>query len=190
MQEQGRATAAVVALAGRRVDDEGTNPPRFPVANVTLVRDRLARMLVAENAAELVCSAACGADLIALQEAQRLGLRCRIVLPFNADRFRETSVVDRPGDWGPSFDQLIADARTRNGLLVLDGSDDDGEVAYAAANEVITCEAKQLAQAHSPRRLVAVVVWEGAARTGSDATKGFQDMTAKAGFEQRTLMTI
>ena len=50
----------------------------------------------------LVCSAACGADLIALQAAGRVSLRRRIVLPFEPSRFRDSSVVDRPGDWALS----------------------------------------------------------------------------------------
>src|SRR5947209_15289312 len=88
---------AVVALVGRRIDGIGTNPPRFPVENVPIVRERIANMLIKERAIALVCSAACGASLLALEEAGRLGIRRRIVLPFSPDRFRETSVVDRPG---------------------------------------------------------------------------------------------
>ena len=101
---------AVMALAGRRIDAPETDPPRFPLKNVPMVRERLAALLAAEHAEALVCSAACGADLIALEEAERLGLRRRIVLPFPAKRFRETSVTDRPGEWGPLFDRLIASA--------------------------------------------------------------------------------
>jgi hypothetical protein len=44
-------------------------------------------MLVAERADALACSAACGADLIALEEAERLGIRRCLVLPFSPDRY-------------------------------------------------------------------------------------------------------
>src|SRR5215212_11987885 len=125
--------AAVVALAGRRVDATGTEPPRFPLENVPVVRKRLAAILAKESAMALVCSAACGTDLIALEEAERLGLRRRIVLPFSPERFRASSVVDRPGNWGPLFDRLVAAASTAGDLVVLDGRADD-ELAYAAAN--------------------------------------------------------
>jgi hypothetical protein len=40
-----------------------------------------------QSADALVCSAACGADLIALEEAERLGIRRCSVLPFSPDRF-------------------------------------------------------------------------------------------------------
>src|SRR3954447_21574052 len=182
--------AAVVALAGRRVDATGTEPPRFPLENVPIVRQRLAAMLAMESAMALVCSAACGADLIALEEAERLGLRRRIVLPFSPERFRKTSVIDRPGDWGPVFDRLITAARATGDLVVLEHVG-DSDAAYAAANKAIIDQAQMLAKTgDAPRRLVAVVVWEGAARAGSDATQGFRDLAANAGFEERLIATL
>ncbi len=69
MQEQRQITAAVIALAGRRIDAADAAMPRFPLENIPLVRKRLADLLVQERAVALVCSAACGADLIALEEA-------------------------------------------------------------------------------------------------------------------------
>jgi hypothetical protein len=181
---------AVIALAGRRVDARDTNPPRFPLANVPLVRKRLAELLMTENAAAVVCSAACGADLIALEEAERLGLRRRIVLPFPPERFRSTSVTDRPGDWGPVFDRLIAAADATEDLIVLSDAAGDNEGAYAAANEAIVREAKLLAQADAQTRLVAVIVWEGAARAINDATEAFRGLASRAGFEQRAVVTL
>ena len=189
MQLDNRVTGAVVALAGRRVDAPGTHPPRFPLENVPLVRKRLAELLAGEGAAALVCSAACGADLVALEEAERLGVRRRIVLPFSPERFRQTSVVDRPGEWGPVFDRLVTAASAAGDLVVLDAG--EGDVAYAAANEAIVREAQALAQlGGAAQRLVAVVVWEGAARSGSDATGGLRDLAAKAGFEERSVPTL
>jgi hypothetical protein len=156
---------AVVALAGRRIDAPGADPPRFPPERVPAVRQRLLDMLAAERTAVLVCSAACGADLVALEAAARLGLRRRIVLPFAAERFRTTSVTDRPGDWGPLFDRMIAAAGAAGDLVVLDSSEGN-DAAYAAANEAIIREAQGLARAAAggpSSRLHAVIVWEGTA---------------------------
>ena len=190
MPEENQDAAAVVALAGRRVDAIGTDPPRFPLENVPVVRKRLAAMLDEEGASALVCSAACGADLIALEEAERLGLRRRIVLPFPPERFRETSVTDRPGDWGLVFDRLVAAAQAAGDLVVLDPGVDGSDAAYAAANEAIVREVQVLARTGAPHRLVAVVVWEGVARAGSDATEGFRYLAAKAGFSERSVPTL
>ncbi|MGG5890100.1 hypothetical protein ACLF3G_23510 [Falsiroseomonas sp. HC035] len=187
MQDHHNAPAAVVALAGRRVDAEDAETQRFPSTQVPLVRERLAELLAAEGAEALVCSAACGADLLALEVAERLGLRRRIVLPFALGRFRETSVVDRPGDWGPVFDRLVAAAEAAGDLVVLEAG--DGSAAYAAANEAILREARALATG-APRRLVAVVAWEGSAREGSDATEGFRQLATQAGFEPRFVPTL
>jgi hypothetical protein len=180
--------AAVVALAGRRVDAVDTDPPRFPLQNVPLVRKRLSEMFKAESASALVCSASCGADLLALEAGEQLGVRRRIVLPFSPERFRETSVVDRPGDWGQLFDRLVATARAVGDLIVL--GDQEGDAAYAAANEAIVREACAITLSGSPRRLVAVVVWEGAARAGNDATESFRSLAATAGFEARSVLTL
>ncbi len=67
MPDQDRlADGAVVSPAGRPVDADGTDAPRFPLGNVPLVRQRLAALLARERAVAVVCSAACGADLVAV----------------------------------------------------------------------------------------------------------------------------
>jgi len=186
------AYGAVIALAGRRIDAPGTAPPRFPLENVPLVRRRISAFLSSEHAEALVCSAACGADLVALEEAERLGLRRRIVLPFPSKRFCETSVTDRPGDWGPVFDRLVAEAEATGDLVILSSVAGDDDAAYAAANQAIICEADALAK-DTPegklRRRISVIVWEGAARSGTDASGGLQRLATQAGFEQRFLLT-
>ncbi len=111
---------AVVALAGRRIDLPDAQVPRFPLENVQEVGRRISEVFYKMHAVALVCSAACGADLVALEQAKQLGLRRRIVLPFGPEQFRETSVVDRPGGWGPVYDQQVAATAAAGDLLVLD----------------------------------------------------------------------
>lgn len=178
---------AVIALAGRRIDPDA-EASRFPLAAVPLVRQRIADLLRDENAAALACSAACGADLIALEEAGRLGLHRRVVLPFAPERFRETSVTDRPGDWGPIFDRVIAAAAGAGDLVVMDAG--SGDAAYALANAAIIAAAQALADdAAAPLRPIGVIVWEGAAREGTDATADFRSLAEAAGFEGRSVST-
>ena len=102
----------VIAFAGRRIDPEPSGQPRFPFRRADAVRGAIAKRLGSAGARALVCSAACGADLLALDAAGELGIRARIVLPFRADRFRETSVLDRPNRefWGSLFDRVTAAA--------------------------------------------------------------------------------
>src|SRR5438067_9574049 len=100
----------IVALSGRRIDAANADTPRFPLKNVALVRERIAALLQ-ENVTAFVSSGACGGDLLALDQAGALGIRRRLVLPFSAARFRATSVVDRPGDWGPVYDEVVRAVR-------------------------------------------------------------------------------
>jgi hypothetical protein len=190
--ETEKPVPAVVALAGRRIDAAESVTRRFPLANVGLVRRRINDVFVEERAEALVCSAACGADLLALDVAEQLNLRRRIVLPFPAERFRETSVVDRPGDWGPLFDRLIASAMATRDLLMIGNAGGDDDAAYAAANAMIIQEAQQLANVSEQRihyRPLAVLVWEGQARAGTDATQGFRELALKASFDERSILT-
>src|ERR1700683_4963453 len=129
----------IIAVSGRRVDTADAKQPRLPLGNVELVRTRVRTLLKESGATALVSSAACGADLIALSEAGQLGLRRRVILPFERRRFRETSVTDRPGDWGPLYDRVLDEVEAAGDLVILQkGADDE---AYAAANHAILDEA-------------------------------------------------
>ncbi len=173
---------SVVALAGRRIDAMGASP-RFAESRIAIVRIRIRSMLVSQRARALVCSAACGADLLALEAAGEIGLRRRVVLPFDAERFRETSVIDRGGDWGGRFKRIIDAVEATDDLIVLDAEAGDEE-AYASASLAILNEAESLAAASDPPdKLVAAIVWEGAARGEDDLTGYFATQARGRGFE-------
>src|SRR5918998_703810 len=116
-----------VGLAGRRVDEPGAERSRFPLTNVEAVAQRLRTVLADLEPEVLVSSAACGADLLALDAARTLGIRRRIVLPFDASRFRASSVIDRPGDWGSLFDLLYEEALSSNDVVILPREGDDAD---------------------------------------------------------------
>ena len=111
-----------------------------------------------------------GADLIALSEAGKLGLRRRIVLPFERKKFRETSVVDRPGEWGKLYDTVPDDVETKGDLVVIDiGKDAD---PYSATNRAILEQATALGKARG-ESVAAALVWDGVARGANDYTHQF-----------------
>jgi hypothetical protein len=174
--------AAVAALAGRRPDAPDAEAERFPLRNADAVRARIAAVLRERGVDTLVSSAACGADLLGLQAAGELGLRRVVVLPFDAGRFRESSVVDRPGDWGAAYDAVIADARARGDLVVLPAEGGGDVAAYAAATAVILDHATELAGG-DPSRVVAIPVWEGAPRGDGDQTAAFANSARARGME-------
>jgi hypothetical protein len=79
----------VLAVAGRRIDAEDAEERRFPAENETVVTARLREVMVARSAQAVVCSAACGADILTLETAAHLGLHRRVVLPFSRQQFRQ-----------------------------------------------------------------------------------------------------
>jgi hypothetical protein len=186
----------VVALAGRRVDPPGVERPRFPLANVEAVAERLRTVLADLEPEVLVSSAACGADLLALGAARTLGIRRRIVLPFEASRFRATSVVDRSGKWGPLFDSLYEELLSSNDVVILTCAGDD-EDAYAAATDRIVTEALSLAEQSNPEGIVspgrgptAIVVWEGESRDEGDLTARFAALAENEGMRILEVATL
>jgi hypothetical protein len=183
---------SVICLAGRRIDEANTSPPRFPPDNADLVTGRLADLFRREAAVALVCSAACGVDILALEEAERQQIRFRIVLPFERQRFRLKSVTDRGGEWGPRFDHLADLASESGDLLVLDEAQHDDDLLFALANSRIRQEAATLARTLSapPYRIVAVAVWEGQPRPGNDLTWDFLRAAETEDFETRSVLTL
>jgi hypothetical protein len=183
-------TKHVVAVAGRRIDPEPAEARRFPFEQVPRVERELHRLFDEIGVAVLVTSAACGADLLALKVADAMNIPTRIILPFGAAQFKETSVLDRPnpGYWGELFDNAIAAARAKGEVIELAGTPgSDG--AYSAANKAMIKDAISLASgAH--QRPVAVVIWEGKTRAGSDATDEFRQSAEAADFVIRTIVTI
>lgn len=173
------------ALAGRRIDAPGASPARFPLAMAASVEARLRALLAEESVTLLVSSAACGADLLAIKAATALGVRNRIVLPFERDEFKAKSVIDRPGDWALLFDASVDAAAARGDLVVLTARESD-EASFAAANDRIIADT----QSSKALRRIAIAVWEGGTRGDGDATADLIDAASQHGFETRTILTV
>jgi hypothetical protein len=178
----------VIALAGRRVDAAGAEPSRFPPENVQAVRDRIQSLFASRNAITLVSSAACGADLLGLEAAELQHMRTRIVLPFSREVFRRTSVTDRPGDWGASYDRALDLAEAKNDVVVLGYREDDSE-AYVATNRAILAEAVSIAR-NTGLGLAAVVVWDQRSRGPDDITEQFLNEATGRGIEMVPVSTL
>jgi hypothetical protein len=179
-------SGVIIALAGRRVDLTGPGDSHFPSVNVSIVAQRIRNMLIGTGSKVLVCSAACGADILALEAAAALGIRRYVVLPFNRDRFRETSVVDRGSDWGNRFDAVVGGGDIE--VLELDSNGDDIG-SYSAASAKILDIATQLA-APTRQRVIAAVVWNGFSRGTDDLTDGFQRDAQARKLELITVPTL
>jgi hypothetical protein len=156
----------VIVQAGRRVDAPNAETPRFPVANVKLVRTRIKAALSSSKPSALITSAACGTDLLALEIAGEMKIDRFILLPSQPAFFRESSVTDRPGDWGPIFDQVIRTSQVD--VLTVP----EGQQGYLQTNIKLISRALALANQRGTQAS-ALVVWNKQSRGTDDVTEHF-----------------
>ena len=176
----------IVALAGRRVDEPGAKEKRFSPENAERVKQRIREFLSAEKASAIVSAAACGSDILALEAAGELGIRRRVVLPYDKVTFKTTSVTDRNGDWGERYDRILAEVDEKGDLSVDDYDPD--EESFFAANHDILDQAEELAE-ESGEQLSVLVVWNGQARGEEDVTGHFLDEAKQRGLKVTEIKT-
>ena len=166
----------IATLAGRRIDAPDASKSRFPPENIDKVKERLKNFFSENKIDWLVCSGACGADLIGLEAAKEYNIQTKMILPFDSVTFRASSVVDRPGDWGKKFDVIYNDLKNKLNVLELDYDKDDDNV-YVKTNYDILNTADELLQDTgkvSEEKKVAIIIWEGAPKNSDDTTDHFR----------------
>lgn len=178
----------VIALAGRRVDAPETTKVRFPAAHLERVQQDIRAYLQTANARGLVCAAACGADILALEVAGELGMRRRIVLPYDRETFKQSSVIDRPGDWGARYDRILDEVAARGDLVEFAYAKDNDET-YFATNHDILDQAAWLAR-ELQQELGVLVVWNGISRGPDDVTGHFLAEARHRGLPATELLTV
>jgi hypothetical protein len=178
----------IIAVAGRRIDAPDSPQQRFPFQNLRRVKEDIRALFTELKPKAVVCSAANGADLLALETARDLGIDRQVVLPFVPEVFRSTSVIDRPGGWGKRFDRLLATMKSQDTLLCLERSD-RGPSAYRAANAKIVEQAQDIAR-RLHTSVTAVIVWDGQSQGAHDLTWEFRHAALKAGLQIREVCTL
>jgi hypothetical protein len=178
----------IIALAGRRIDAPDAKEKRFPLEMKDLVYERIRDFFQIHSVSVLVSSAASGADLLALDAAGELKIQRYIILPFERERFRETSVTDRPGNWEEMFDKICGEVEGEGNLIVLEGFREDAK-AYSAATEEILNKAESLQSAKEREEVLAVIIWEGKAKDEKDETAAFAENAKGRGFIVKEILT-
>jgi hypothetical protein len=97
----------VVAFAGHMIDAPERAPPRFPAALEAAVAAALRSQLESMRTPIVYTSAACGADLICIEQALAVGAEVNVVLPFARDDFVRTSVAPGGAEWVARFDAAL-----------------------------------------------------------------------------------
>lgn len=175
----------VAALSGRRIDPIDATFRRFPLDCVPKVMDELASMFAEEKVSHLVCSAACGADLLALRAAMNRSMGWHIVLPFDLEKFRRISVEDRPGNWGRVLDEVLA-VTTPTQISVIPAARSDAEAYEVTVAEIL----KKTYSLNGASRPLAVCVWEGRRKERDDITGRFLDIARMHGMRERQILTL
>jgi hypothetical protein len=134
--------------------------------------DVIARHVVGRDDGCVAALAGRRIDLLGLDAAGALGLARHVVLPFDRVRFRRTSVVDRPGDWGPLYDAILREVEAAGSLTELAYDADD--LGFVAANRAMLDHAASVA-ASLALPLVAIVAWDGTPRATVDVTLAFRN---------------
>jgi hypothetical protein len=181
----------IIALAGRRIDASDTRGPRFPFKNIEKVKDRIKNFFISCKATALVCSAACGSDLLALDIAGELKLQRRIILPFPPEVFKMKSVNDCQGDWKLLFDRICKEESKNENLIVLDYKEND-QNAYEKTNIEILNTAEGLMQSpvNDTKKIIALVVWDGKSKRHGDITGHFLQAAKNRNIDIEEIRTL
>ena len=126
----------VMVFTGHMVDRPDRARQRFPQSLEAAVRGALRERLAAIAPLALYSSAACGADIIALELMRERGGETHVVLPFPLTEFRRVSVDFAQGDWGARFDRCLAEADSVT--VTSDHHARDSTATFEYANLVLT----------------------------------------------------
>jgi hypothetical protein len=138
------AIPPVLAVTGSMIDQPGRGTPRFPGGLEHAVREALRERLAAIAPVAVYGSAACGADILALELVREMGGETHVVLPFPPAEFRRASVDFAGGDWGERFERVLAGA---DSVTVTSDHRASGSAAtFDYANLVLTGMARLRAQ--------------------------------------------
>ena len=173
----------VIVSAGRRVDPPDAQTPRFPPANVNAVRQRIAAFFTKESPTAVVCSAACGTDLLLLDVAGQAHVKRYVLLGAEPSVFRKESVTDRPGNWGEMFDQVMRSAKVE--VLKLPA----GQEGYLQTNLDLLDRAEALAKAFETS-VKALVIWNEESRGSDDVTGHFLEQAKQRGIPVTQISTL
>jgi len=97
----------VAVFTGHMLDHPGRLPPRFPPQLEAAVAKAIRTELAASDVGIGYCSAACGADILFIEEMQRRGAEVHVTLPFNREDFLATSVAFAGPGWMRRFERAL-----------------------------------------------------------------------------------
>lgn len=176
----------IAVFTGHRIDEPGRQPPRFPRSLVDPVRAAISQWLRDHNVRIGFCSAACGADLLFLDELQSLpGSITRVVLPYAEEQFIPDSVA-RTGE--PYWKELYHRVLEKAEQVTIASPHRIGPAGtpFTYANRILLGQAK-LCEQEFQTKLMGLAVWNG---QPGDGPGGTADTVAHWRDQDLTVYTI
>ncbi len=102
----------VALFTGHMIDAPGRAQPRFPAHLEAAAQAAIANTLDQVDIGFAYCSAACGADILFIEQALARNIEVTVVLPFGREDFIRTSVQHAGADWVTRFDDVLSRAAT------------------------------------------------------------------------------
>lgn len=101
----------ILTFAGHMIDRHDRESPRFPAYAEDAVKVSIARAIATTRPSAVVCSAACGGDIIFAEEALRFGAQLYLIMPFESQvDFLYHSVAYAGAQWVERFQHVFRSA--------------------------------------------------------------------------------
>ena len=110
----------ILAYAGVQADEADRPAPRLPASAEAALARRLRELLSTLRPRLVVGALASGSDLLIVEQARLEGCDVRVLLPFDIETFKRTSVTARGRRWEIIYDRLIAELGHRVQIAPLD----------------------------------------------------------------------
>jgi class 3 adenylate cyclase/tetratricopeptide (TPR) repeat protein len=171
----------VAVFSGHMIDRPDRARPRFPEAVANAVKKALKKILIGHHPGFSYSSAACGGDILFLESVQELGGEINLVLPFEADRFVDSSVAFFPGSpWLERFRTAMGNAHSIS-IASEESSGNDGTI-FEFSNLLMTGKAIERAL-RLETRVVPIAVWDGSPGDGRGGTAGLVEHWRAHGYQ-------
>jgi class 3 adenylate cyclase len=125
----------VCVFSGHMLDRADRQTPQFPLEDVERVQSEIRHFFDSTCVGVIYSSAACGSDILFLEEALSRGIEAIIVLPFSPEDFKKSSVSFAGRDWEMRFDKVVNSAS--NVINLNDDPTAPGSIAFTYTNRYL-----------------------------------------------------